>query len=431
MSGLPSRSAWRGPAAPLLLAALLAPLVAVLQSKAMAPLGLVALAACLALARWRQGRWPRPGGAALAAGLALALWAALTGLWAPEPARSVREAASLAGILLLAAAAGTALRREPGAATALARALLAGLALGLAAALFDHLSGSALRAAVRGLKEIPPQLAFGLKPAVSVMALLLPLLASAPWARRWRALLLLAGTLLLLVLPGDTAKLAALAGLAVALLALAWPRGGRGLGLALGAAMAAVLLAVPLALGPALQRVAPVVERLPPSAIHRLVIWQFGLERAAEKPLLGWGMESARAIPGGDAAPDPAHLAALGVRSPALLQWFAAPHLTVMPLHPHNGPLQIRLELGWVGTVLAALALLLLGLAAGRLALPAGALGALASGFVTFLASFGAWQPWWLCSLGLALAIGLALAGRTPAPGDAAAAGNQGLSRPS
>ncbi|WBV41734.1 O-antigen ligase family protein [Pseudoroseomonas cervicalis] len=429
MSGEASaRPAWWAPAAPLLLAALLGPLAAVLQSKAMAPLGLVTLAACIALARWRQGRWPVPRGAALAAGLALAAWAGLSTLWAPEPARSAKEAASLAVILLLAAAAGTALRREPEAERRrLAQALLAGLGLGLAAALFDHASGSALRAAVRGLKEIPPQLTFGLKPAVSVMALLLPLLASGPWPRARRALLLLAGGVLLLLLPGDTAKLAALAGLAVALLALAWPRGGRGLGLALGAGMAAVLLAAPLALGPALQRVGPVVERLPPSAIHRLVIWQFGLERAAEKPLLGWGMESARALPGADDAPDPARLAALGVRSPALLDWFAAPHLTVMPLHPHNGPLQIRLELGWIGTALAALALALLGAAAGRLALPAGALGALASGFVTFLASFGAWQPWWLCSLGLALAFGMALAGGATFRSDAAPGGNPRL----
>ncbi|MCQ4163026.1 O-antigen ligase family protein, partial [Roseomonas sp. GC11] len=308
----------------------------------------------------------------------------------------------------------------------LGRALLAGLSLGLAAALADSASGSALRAAVRGLREVPPQLVFGLKPAASVMALLLPLLAalpwpgprsgprSGPWPRAMRSLLLLAGTALLLLAPGDTAKLAALAGLVVALLALWLPAGGRQvMGWLLGAGMAGVLLATPPLLGLLLREVPPVVERLPPSAIHRLVIWQFGLERAAEKPLAGWGMEAARALPGGEDQPERARLEALGLRSPALFGWFTAMRSTLMPLHPHNGPLQIRLELGLVGSALAALALLLLaGRAAGGEGVPpAAALGAMASGFVTFLASFGAWQPWWLCSLALALALARGLAG--------------------
>lgn len=393
---------WRSPSLPLMAAALVAPFAAVLQSKAMTPIGLVALVGCILLARLRQGSWAVPRGPVLWAGLALGGWGALSALWAIDPRRSLSEGLVLAGMILLAAAAAEAVRRDdPGQRRRLGHAVLLGLGLGLATALADHLSGNAIRAGVRGLKDVPPSLAFGLKPAASVMALLLPLLAGAWLPVRWRVAALLAGGALLLVLPGDTAKLAALAGLAVAGLVALRPCAARPLAVLLALAM----VATPALLGPAITAARPQIERIPPSAIHRLLIWDFALGRAAEKPLTGWGMESARIVPGGDARPSPEQLARLGVTRPDLLAWFAEPHLRLLPLHPHNGPLQIRLELGWVGTGLAALTLLLLGLAAGRGAVPAAAMGALASGFVTFFASFGAWQNWWLCAAALALAI--------------------------
>ena len=263
--------------------------------------------------------------------------------------------------------------------------MLVGLGLGLLTALADHLTGNAIRAGVRGLTVVPDSLAFGLKPAASVMALLLPLVAGADLSARWRGVALAAGLVLLLAIPGDTAKLAALAGLAVAG-AVAWrPAAAR----VLAVLLALAVLVTPLLLGPAIDAARPQIERLPPSGIHRLMIWDFALGRAAEKPLAGWGMESSRAIPGGEQRPDDARLARLGVSSPGLRAWFAEPHLRLLPLHPHNGPLQIRLELGWEGSALAALAVLLLGLAAARCARPAAASGALASAFVTFFASFG------------------------------------------
>jgi O-antigen ligase len=410
------RIIWTAPTTPILLAALLAPAAAVLQSKAMAPIGLVALLAAVLLARRESGRWPwplrdgaglSPGQAALGLGLLLGLWGAASAAWAPEPARALKDGLSFAGLVLLAAAAARAVAQSgPEARAPLPHALVAGLGLGLALAVADHLSGSAIRAAVRGIAEPTPQLAFGLKPAASVMALLLPLLAAVPAGWRWRLALPLAGAALLLVIPGDTARIAALAGLAATGLAALLQRAAPGrLAAVVGLALAAIVLATPPLLPVLLQKVAPVAERLPPSAIHRLVIWQFGAERAAERPLLGWGMESSRALPGGDARPDAVRLASLGVTSPALRDWFAAPHVKLMPLHPHNGPLQLRLELGTVGSLLAAAALMLLAMQAGLLPAGPAALGVLVSGFVTFLASFGAWQGWWLCSLALAFVL--------------------------
>jgi O-antigen ligase len=398
---------WRAPTLPLAIAALIAPFAAVLQSKAMTPLGLLALVGCILLARLRQGAWPWPRGTVFWAGMALAGWGALSALWAIDPRRSFSEGLTLMGMVLLAGAAARAAAQDaPEQRRKLGGALLIGLGIGLAAALLDHLSGNALRAGVRGLREVPASLAFGLKPAASVMALFLPLLAGASLAPRWRIAAMLLGLAVLLAIPGDTAKLAALAGVLVAGAVVLAPRRMPRL---VAMALAVVLLATPALLAPAIGLMGTRVERLPPSGLHRLLIWDFALGRAAEKPLTGWGMESARILPGGDARPDPLRL---GVTDPNLLAWFTQPQLRLLPLHPHNGPLQIRLELGWVGAALAALALLMLGLAAARCAVPAAAAGALASGFVTFFASFGVWQNWWLCAAALALAVAAALPAR-------------------
>jgi O-antigen ligase len=402
---------WRAPTLPLAIAALIAPFAAVLQSKAMTPVGLVALLCCIGLARLRQGAWPWPRGGAFWAGMALAAWGTLSALWAIDARRSFSEGLALVGMVLLAGAAARAVARDAvDQRRRLGHAVLVGLAIGLAAALFDHLSGNALRAVVRGLHEPPASLAFGLKPAASVMALFLPLLAGADLPPRWRAAAMLAGLAALMAIPGDTAKLAALAGVAVAgLLGM----GRRGSPRLLAGLLAAVLLATPVLMAPAIGMLGHRVESLRPSAIHRLLIWDFALGRAGEKPLTGWGMEAARALPGGDARPDPFRL---GITEPWFLAWFTQPQLRLLPLHPHNGPLQIRLELGWIGAALAALAVLMLGLAAARRAMPAAAGGALASGFVTFFASFGVWQNWWLCVAAMALAIAAALPPRRAQP---------------
>ncbi len=117
------------------------------------------------------------------------------------------------------------------------------------------------------------------------------------------------------------------------------------------------------------------------SIFHRAAIWQFAAERIAEKPLLGWGMRSARAIP-----------AAKGT---------VAQNAELMPLHPHNGPLHVWLEFGAAGALLTAALLALLALR-GR-ASPAH-LATLAAGFAVAAVSYGIWQGWWHAFLWLAAA---------------------------
>lgn len=384
-------------ALPLAIAFLAAPFVAVLQSKAMAPLALIPMAMTLGLG-WREGWRPGlPQGAVLWLGLLLCAWGALSTLWAPEPARAAQQAVTLAAMILLA----------HGAAGAAQGARLMpwiglGLVLGLLAALADWQSGNALRAAVRGLKEVPEALMFGLKPAASLMALLLPLGFALPWPWLGRAALLVLGAAVLISLPGETARLATIAGLAAALLSLAAPRLVPRL---VGVAVALAILAMPLLVG-----LIPKIPSagLPASAVHRLVIWDFAATRIAEKPLMGWGLEASRAVPGGRAQPDAAVLDRLNITAPAQRDFLALPHVELMPLHPHNGALQLWLELGGIGALLGAALVFALGVAAARSSAPAVGAGMLASAAVTGMLSFGLWQAWWVASLLLAL-VALAL----------------------
>ncbi|MDX2143446.1 MAG: O-antigen ligase family protein [Rhodospirillaceae bacterium] len=125
---------------------------------------------------------------------------------------------------------------------------------------------------------------------------------------------------------------------------------------------------------------AEVYDALPDTAQHRIEIWRFTLERAAERPWLGWGAEAARAVPGGNV--------------------IYAGERKYMPLHPHNGAMQILLEQGIVGLMLSCAALALLldrwrALAVSRAAQAAGGAAIIAYLAVGFSA-FGYWASWWM-----------------------------------
>jgi O-antigen ligase len=138
---------------------------------------------------------------------------------------------------------------------------------------------------------------------------------------------------------------------------------------------------------------APLLPRalLKPSAIHRLVIWHFTDTRIAERPLVGWGLDAARAMPGGKdftTLVDPAG---------------QPQRYEQLPLHPHNGALQLWLELGAAGALVGALiALVVLArLTAARLAPAERAVGlaTFAAAAVELSLSYGLWQSWWIAAL--------------------------------
>lgn len=383
----------RSPTLPLVVMLLVVPVVAVLQFRAIALVTSLGLLAVVVAGRRVTGEWPWPKpGAVVIAAVALGAWAVVSAAWAPDPMRAVGTGLRFGGFVLLAAAAARAMEAEPQARLALvARALVAGLAVGIALAAADHLSGNGIRAAVRGMREAPSWLFFGLKSAVAVIAVLLPVAVAMPGlAWWWRVALAVAGLAASVLLPAESAKIAAFAGLAA--LGLAWLLGRWG-GWLVGAAAAAVMLVAPLLTGAVLPRL-PGLEAIQPSAAHRILIWDFALERIAEKPVLGWGAESARAIPGGTGLFDRAVLDRYGLTSETSRAWFARPPAQRLPLHTHNAALQVWLEMGAVGAVIAALMLAAIGVVAAGMG--PGAVGAYAAALVVGMLSYGIWQEWWI-----------------------------------
>ncbi|MES2710779.1 MAG: O-antigen ligase family protein [Pseudomonadota bacterium] len=389
------------PTHPLALLLLVMPAASVLQFRAIAPLAIATLAATVVVGWRAERRVPWPCGAVLWAALALAGWGALSATWAVDPRRAAVEALLLGAFFILgAAAAGVIARAEPSEHRTLLKRLALGLAAGVVLAAVDHASGNAVRAAVRGLREWDVTLSFGLKPAITVFAVLLPLALAAPIIVWMRAVLALVAVAVALWLPAETAKIAILAGLAAYGLAWVLPRVTRA---AIAGTLAIAILGMPVILGAVLAR-AP-AGMLPFSAAHRVVIWDFAMGRIAERPLAGWGFEASRAIPGGKANAAPATLDRLGITDATQRMRFALPSAESLPLHPHNAPLQLHLELGLVGAALAALLAALLALRARH----PGATGALAAAAVVGSLSYGLWQGWWIALLLVLVAASRAL----------------------
>ena len=135
------------------------------------------------------------------------------------------------------------------------------------------------------------------------------------------------------------------------------------------------------------------------SALHRIYIWDFVVGQIADKPLLGWGLDSARRMPGGQ------DTVTLGENCPD-----ATPVIgQKLPLHPHNAILQTWLELGAAGIVLGfgGLILTLGAIYVRRRRVVAAVLVASSvAGTLVALVSYGVWQEWFLSALMLSAAVG-------------------------
>jgi O-antigen ligase len=314
----------------------------------------------------------------------LVLWGGLSAVWSIDPERSLvldfRLALMFGSALALAAAASRV--AAPG---RLALCLITGTVIGIALGLGDLASAGGLSRYVSIRAFAAPRLN-----QIAVWLALLVLPVSALLACRGRILLALvagAGMAATVYVLEDTgAKIALPLGVLVAAL-LYFRRGA--VARTLAALSMLAILTAPLTL-PRLAHLPGVfaaADAFKDSAGHRLLIWSFTGERIAERPLLGWGLDSARAIPGGKDVIRPAQ------------NW--------LPLHPHDAALQLWLELGAPGAVLFALFVGLLWVRLGEAPWPR--LYAAASGGSLFATSaiassgWGLWQEWWLGTLGLAL----------------------------
>ena len=369
-----------------LLAGLFAPL-GVIAPKALAPL-LLAVALWRWALHWRDGHWRRPlrGAGAVLAGL-IALWALLSGLWAMDGMAALATFAKLAGVLLATLILLDGLKRlEAGDKDPLRKTLVWSFAAAVALLGFETFSGAAGHDWL--VWQGRPQ-DFDL--TVLNRSGIVLLLAAWPTAlglwqqgrRRWALGALLAA--FAVVMAGGSSSNQVAAVLALSGAVLAW-FSGRRLPRVLALVIAAGVLAAPVLpsswLAP--KNLAPYFDEANYSALHRLHIWNFTAQRIADKPVMGWGLDAARRIPGGDTK-----LAGGG---------------NVMNMHPHNAFLQIWLELGAVGAVLAAIFLAGLWLRAGAMpnrAARAAATGLLLSALTVANLSFGIWQTWWLAALAL------------------------------
>lgn len=124
---------------------------------------------------------------------------------------------------------------------------------------------------------------------------------------------------------------------------------------------------------------------------HRLFIWRFVNDRIGEKPVLGWGMQSSRRIGN------------MGV-VPYNIGSYAEPEkATVIPLHPHNAFMQLRLELGIPGVLLAAFLFLYI---LWRCDFRDRKNAAIISGLYTstllmLMTRYGLWQTQWLATIAI------------------------------
>ena len=350
-----------------------------------APAGLVILAFLAAAGMLGAGgvrhaipRLVTPRLAAVLGGLVL--WMFVAALRAPNPADSISLWLSivlifLGGLVLLA---GSRImdaedRRHLSTAIVAAGAFYVGLIA------FEVATG-------RALTELFQGVVYGeqLNRGAAVLALFAWPFALAAY-RRFGALAGLAALAAVLaalfVLTMETAMLAGIVG--VAAFAAVWlaPRPAL---LAMGVLAAVFTLAVPLLpelAGDPLRFYDPVAPELPTTVIHRFLIWQFVAERIGEAPWFGWGLDAARSLPGGDKA------------------YFSA-QAVALPLHPHNGALQVWVELGVPGALLGAslIAAVLISLWRADLSRAATAGGAalFSAYYILGALSFGVWQSWWL-----------------------------------
>ena len=350
----------------------------VLASRGVAPLAGVAglLGLLLALpagaAVWRKLLMP----AALLG--ALIGWGLVSSLWAINPARSlemtVRLGVLFAASLALAVAAGT---------LAAPRRLLCWLGAGLMVAIVLAAVQFFTQGSLTGAFSKRVFVAPALNQVENALALLLlPLIAllierGRPWLA---ALVAGAMAVTLFGLVGTTGKAGVAAAVAAAVLLYLARRPVARL-----AAVAAVIAIVTAPLTfPALNEVPAVHDWAAGywkfSVRHRLEIWWFVGNHIAERPMLGWGLDSSRAIPGGS---DP---------TPEGPPW--------LPLHPHNGALQIWLELGLPGALLFAGFVARLWLSLAEAPWPrlfaAAAGGSLCAAQTIGLAAYGLWEEWWI-----------------------------------
>ncbi|HKP77509.1 MAG TPA: hypothetical protein VJU34_00115, partial [Phenylobacterium sp.] len=285
----------------------LTPLFAWLGPLGFAPLlGLVGL---LSLPSLRIGAREAPLAVVLLAGVA---WAAFSGFWSLHKPDELEDSVALKLLLQLPlywAAWAAARRADPGLRRLALRVFAWGLAAYGAVLLAEAFTGAAIYRGLRDLMHDPIRPDLGRKNVAQgsfVLALLWPLAAAGGFragAPAWLAAPMAAGTVLLAHnFLSDAPVLAVGLAILAGGLVWIWPRSAPK---ALAVAAAALVLLTPVLI--LAMHLLGLGQRLPESWEQRVGYWTYAMQRIAEHPFRGWGLDASRGF---------------------------SPHIQ---LHPHNG----------------------------------------------------------------------------------------------
>lgn len=359
------------------------------------PLGLVPLLAGAAifgvpLYRLRQGRFPNIGRALPTVLVLFAGWSVVSLFWTPEPDEAARKLGSLA--LLVAIGVGyISCARHFANQRVVEISLFIGTGFAIVLIGIENFFGAPLSRLFDGdLPAIPwSEFLNRFNRGMTVIAILVwPAARAAHRFHPFASVALFLSAFALSACMSSAAALVALAlGAAAYVLVRLLPR--LRIVEIIGGLAAATILLMPIAVDqvPVDATTSSAKASLPNSGYHRLLIWKFTSDRISERPLLGWGFNASRSMPGRAKEVDKG--------------------LPGLPLHPHNAALQWRLELGVPGVILgAALIYMLFGAARRyeRHSDRAIAVGMIVSGLVIALLSYGIWQSWWVATLLLSVA---------------------------
>lgn len=368
------------------------------------PLGfapLVAIGGVFALVLGRQARWP---GLATWPWLALALWGVVSMRWSPltqamDLSRLLADFEKLTALKLVSQAVlyGAFITAAATLPEAMARRALTGLAVGIvglsALVLVEGFNGAALYQMIKQAigDPIRPDLAVkNVAQATYILALFCwpaAMVLSARFASRmgqWMAALLFVGLIAgSWSMSSDSALAAFALGALVYFMVVAF--GGWAIGM-LAAATLVYWMAAPFLVLFAVDHglFSRAHHSLGASWDARLDIWEFATTQIMTHPMFGWGLDASRTF--GNA----------------------------IPLHTHDGALQVWLELGAVGACIIALAWMLImklvyDLARTDRRLAAVAAASASAYLMIGAVSFGIWQEWWLALGALAVAVVVAL----------------------
>ena len=328
-------------------------------------------------------------------GVLLCAWALASSAWAVDSAQAIGGTGQVFGVLCaavicLAGSSSLNLRAR----SVIVTALIVGVVLAISFFLAERLSDAWLAHQLRALSTVGTDQIFSVyNRGLTVMLLLVFAALLASRGRVFRLALGVAALGVVMNYFGSSLQLAACAATLALILTLCLPRLMPWL---IGGTVALFVATVPILPPLTVKTVdadAITARTHNVSIAHRIIIWRFSAERIADKPFAGWGMNAARAMPGGKEKvlliPEPNPI--YGER---------------LPLHTHNAPLQWWLELGIPGAVLMT-GLWLLALTRAARAFPARmpraiAVSAFTAAFVIANLSYGAWQAWWLSTLGFA-----------------------------